>query len=128
MSDNSFIPHAPIRSHRDLIVWQKAMALVKDVYELSSGFPRVETYGLTSQLRRAAVSIPANIVEGQGGRLPKEFVQFLGNARGSLLELDTLIEIACQLGYANKARHVVIQGKVDEVGRLLNGLIRSIKI
>ena len=78
-----------IRSHRDLIAWQKAMVLVEDVYRITAVFPKEEIYGLTSQIKRAAVSIPANIAEGQGRRSKREFQQFLGNARGSLLELDT---------------------------------------
>lgn len=115
-----------IRSHRDLIAWQKAVELVKVVYQLSSQFPKDELYGLTSQMRRAAVSVPANIAEGQGRRLSGEFRHFLGNARGSLLELDTHLEIAFQLGYLNPEQHGQIQAKLDEVGRLLNGLLRSL--
>lgn len=126
MSDASINPHQKIRSHRDLIVWQKGMELVVAVYDLTKRFPREETYGLTSQLRRAAASIPANIAEGQGRRLPREFCQFLGNARGSLLELDTHLELAMRLGYISKTQHFEIQEKVDEVGRMLNGLLRSI--
>src|SRR5687768_2245305 len=83
-----------IRSHRDLIVWQKAMDLVESVYKATASFPKEETYALTSQIRRAVVSVPANIAEGQGRRLPKEYLYFLANARGSLLELDTHLEIA----------------------------------
>src|ERR1044072_5891448 len=78
-----------IRSHRDLIVWQKAIDFVVTVYRATESFPKAETYGLTSQIRRAVTSVPANIAEGQGRRLPKEFVHFLSNARGSLWELDT---------------------------------------
>jgi four helix bundle protein len=92
MSDNP-----GIRSHRDLIVWQKAIDLVVSVYAATENFPKTELYGLTSQIRRCATSIPANIAEGQGRRLPGEFIQFLGNARGSLLELDTHLEIARRL-------------------------------
>src|SRR5687768_2748512 len=87
-----------INSHRDLIVWQKAMDLVVAFYKATEGFPKTETYALTSQIRRAAASIPANIAEGQGRRLGGEYLQFLGNARGSLLELDTHLEIAIRLG------------------------------
>ena len=88
---------APIKSHRDLIVWQKAMDLVVLIYKATEAFPKHELYGLTSQLRRAAASIPANIAEGQGRRSKPEFCQFLGNARGSLLELDTHLELALRL-------------------------------
>ena len=91
-----------IKSHRDLIAWQKAMDLVVETYKVSQDFPKEELYGLTSQMRRAAVSIPANIAEGQGRRLSGEFTHFLGNARGSLLELDTHLEISLRLGYIKK--------------------------
>ncbi len=88
-----------IRSHRDLIVWQKAMDLVSSVYRLTENFPRSEIYGLTSQIRRSACSIPANIAEGQGRRLGGEFVQFLANARGSLWNWTRiwrlLFDLAC---------------------------------
>ncbi|MGH9942695.1 MAG: four helix bundle protein [Pyrinomonadaceae bacterium] len=86
-----------IRNHRDLVAWQKAMNLVVNVYQASQQFPKDETYGLTSQMRRAAVSIPANIAEGQGRRSKAEFRQFLGTARGSVLELDTHLELALRL-------------------------------
>jgi four helix bundle protein len=81
---------------------------------------------LTSQVRRASASIPANIAEGQGRRLTKEFQQFLANARGSLLELDTHLELALRLDYLNENQHSAIQEKVDEVECLLNGLLRSL--
>src|SRR6185436_13377873 len=90
---------AQIKSHRDLIVWQKAMDLVEVLYGATAAFPKEETYALTSQIRRAVVSVPANIAEGQGRRLPKEYLYFLANARGSLLELDTHLEIAVRLRY-----------------------------
>lgn len=126
MSDVSSNPHRQIRSHRDLIVWQRGMDLVVAVYDLCKNFPKDETYGLTSQIRRAAVSIPANIAEGQGRRLPGEFTQFLAHARGSLLELDTHLELAMRLGYINETQHFSVQRRIDEVGRLLNGLLKSI--
>lgn len=128
MSDASSNPHQRIRSHRDLIVWQKGMELVVAVYGISKNFPKEETYGLTSQLRRAAVSIPANIAEGQGRRLPREFAQFLAHARGSLLELDTLLELAQRLGYIKESEYFKIKERVNEVGRILNGLLRSITV
>ena len=116
-----------IKSHRDLFVWQRAMDLVVNVYRLTDGFPKTEVYALTSQIRRAVTSIPANIAEGQGRRLPKEFLYFLGNARGSLWELDTHLEAAARLGYLTAEQHSTIQLEMDEVGRMLNGLMRSIK-
>ena len=116
-----------IRSHRDLIVWQKAMDLVTAVYRSTEDFPKTELYGLTSQIRRSAASIPANIAEGQGRRLAGEFMQFLANARGSLLELDTHLEIALRLGMLSKESHSTTMEQLIEVRKLLNGLMRSIK-
>jgi four helix bundle protein len=96
---------AQIRSHRDLIVWQKAMDLVEAVYKPTASFPKEETYSLTSQIRRAVVSTPANIAQGQGRRLAKEYLYFLANARGSLLELDTHLEIATRLKYLSRENY-----------------------
>ncbi len=120
-------PKEQIKSHRDLIVWQKAVQLVVDLYKLTKSFPKEETYGLTSQIRRAATSIPANIAEGQGRRLGGEYQQFLGHARGSLCELDTHIEVAFQIGYLAEPQYQQIREKMDEVGRMLNGLLRSLQ-
>jgi len=116
-----------IKSHRDLIVWQKSMDLVTAVYKLTDDFPKSELYGLTSQIRRCAASIPANIAEGQGRRLAGEFLQFLGNARGSLLELDTHLEISVRLGMLNRELHSTLMEQLIEVRKLLNGLMRSIR-
>ena len=115
-----------IRSHRDLIAWQKAMDLVVNVYSLSKSFPPEELYALTKQVRRAVTSVPANIAEGQGRRLGREFHQFLANARGSLMELDTHLEVALRVGYIKSEQHLAIQKDLNEVGRILNGLMRSI--
>ncbi|MCU1288046.1 MAG: ribosomal protein, partial [Acidobacteria bacterium] len=111
---------------RDLIVWQKAMDLTVDVYNFTKAFPKEELFGLVSQMRRASASIAANIAEGQGRRLSGEFNQFLGNARGSLLELDTHVELAFRVGYITKQQYNNLQEKINEVGRILNGLMRSI--
>ncbi len=91
-----------IRSHKDLIAWQKSMTLVADVYRTSRKLPQNEVFRLTSQMRRSAVSIPSNIAEGQGRATRGEFVQFLCHARGSLYELDTQITIAAALEYVTK--------------------------
>ena len=120
------VAEVKIKSHRDLIVWRKAMDLVVLVYKATEGFPKHELYGLTSQIRRAASSVPANIAEGQGRRSKTEFKQFLGNARGSLLELDTHLELALRLNYLTPSQYERIYGHVEEVGRILNGLIRSL--
>ena len=101
------------------------MDLLVAVYAATASFPKSELYGLTSQMRRAATSIPANIAEGQGRRSKSEFGQFLGNARGSL-ELDTHLEVALRLKYLTPAQHERVQGLVVEVGRIINGLLRSL--
>jgi four helix bundle protein len=87
-----------ISSHNDLVVWQKSVELVTEIYKATSTFPREETFGLTSQMSRSAVSIPSNIAEGQGRATKGEFVRFLANARGSLFELKTQVHIAGSLG------------------------------
>ena len=126
MAETNASAKAPIRSHRDLIVLQKAMDLVVNVYRATEPFPKAEVYGLTSQIRRAVTSIPANIAEGQGRRLTKEFLYFLANARGSLWELDTHLESATRLGFLSAELHEELRSQLDEVGRILNGLMRSV--
>ncbi len=113
-------------SYQDLIVWQKSLALVTDVYRWTEAFPRHELYGLTSQMRRAAVSVVSNIAEGQARNSPGEFRQFLGNARGSLVELETQLHIAANLGYITRDRLRTALLRTDEINRLLNGLIKSL--
>jgi four helix bundle protein len=117
-----------IKSHRDLLVWQRAMDLTVEIYSATQHFPREELYGLTSQVRRASSSIAANIAEGQGRRQAKEFSMFLSHARGSLLELDTHLELAARIGYLSKPDNERLRGGLDDVGRLLNGLMRSINV
>ena len=114
------------RSYKDLVVWQKAMDLVTEIYRSTSTFPRQEQFGLTSQLRRAAVSIPSNIAEGQGRLSEKEFRYFLGQARGSLMEVETQIQIAQNLGYLEAEQSKEQLKSCAEVGRILNGLLASI--
>jgi four helix bundle protein len=113
-------------SYKDLIAWQKAMDLAEEVYKATRGFPRDELYGLTSQLRRAAISIPSNIAEGQGRLTPGEFRQFLGHARGSLLETETQILMANRLHYLSEEQIGHLLKLSAELGRVLNGLIASI--
>ncbi len=113
------------RSYRELVAWQKAMDLVTDVYSATREFPREEIYGLTAQLRRAAVSIPSNIAEGQGRRSPREFIQFLRIARGSLMELETQIMIAARLSYLEKDAANRILTSADEISRILQGLAKA---
>src|ERR1017187_10473771 len=115
-----------LRSYRELVVWQKAVALVIEVYSITKGFPRDEIYGLTSQLRRSAVSIPSNIAEGQGRATKGEFIQFLCHARGSLCESDTQIPIARRLGYLAPELEEHLTSLSNEVGRILNGFLTSL--
>ena len=110
-------------SYRDLVVWKEAKNFAVDVYRLSEHFPKQEIYGLTSQLGRAAVSVASNIAEGEGRLTKGEFIQFLGQARGSLLELLTQLEIAVQLGYLNAEDFRNLDSKAASVLRLLNGLL-----
>ncbi|MGH9601322.1 MAG: four helix bundle protein [Terriglobales bacterium] len=116
-----------VKRFEDLIVWQKAVALVVEAYRVTKAFPKEELYGLTSQIRRAAMSIPSNIAEGQGRGSTGEFRQFLGHARGSLFELRTQLVIAEKLGYLNTSDAENLKGAAAEVGRILNGLLRSLK-
>jgi four helix bundle protein len=116
-----------VASYQQLEVWQKAMDLVVLLYEYSKLFPKEELYGLTSQLRRAAVSIPSNIAEGQGRRSTKDFLNFLSISKGSLFELETQVEIARRLGYLPAIRHEELKELGQTVGRLLSGLIRALE-
>jgi four helix bundle protein len=112
------------RSYKDLEAWQKAMDLVIECYQCTQNFPKSEVYGLTNQLQRAAVSVPANIAEGQGRQYDTEFIRFLYIASGSLTELETHIQIALRLGYISSDNADRLLSKAGEVGRLLNGLLR----
>ena len=115
-----------VRTYRDLIVWQKSMALVADIYKLSKSFPKDETYGLTSQMRRCAVSIPSNIAEGYGRNSTSDYVRFLHIATGSLYELQTQIEIAFKLEYLKKADFGRLYESSREVERMLSSLCRKL--
>ncbi|HMA36516.1 MAG TPA: four helix bundle protein, partial [Chloroflexia bacterium] len=116
-----------IRTYRDLVVWQKSMDLVVDIYRFARLFPADEQWGLTSQIRRAVVSIPANIAEGYGRLHRADYVRFLSIARGSLTEVETHLQIAIRLDYLNRQAVVDVWNLLQEVGRLLNGLIRSLE-
>ena len=116
----------PVRSHRDLKVWQRSKALVIAIYEYTESFPQKEIYGLTSQIRRCAVSIPSNIAEGNA-RSTKDYLRFIDMAQGSLAELETQLEIAHDLGYlpAKALQHCLTEA--FEIGRMLNGLSTSLR-
>ena len=113
--------------HKDLLVWQKSMDLVIECYKVTSKFPKNETYGLSSQLQRAAVSVPANIAEGRHRQHRKEFIQHLSIAYGSLAELETHIHIAGRLNYIDENRVAFLLDQTGEIGRMLNGLKKSIE-
>lgn len=114
-------------SYRDLVAWQVAVELVTAVYRQTSAFPKTETCALTSQIRRSAISVPSNIAEGQGRSSSGEFQQFLGHAKGSLLELETQLIIASNLGYISDEQLNSLLQRTDRVSRLLNGLIQPLK-
>jgi four helix bundle protein len=119
------IHHLPV-PYRDLVVWQKAMNLAEVLYRETAEFPIEERYGLTAQMRRAAVSVPSNIAEGQGRRSSDdELVRFLQIALGSLCELETQLELSVRLHLLSTTQMNRLRPLTDEVGRLINGLIRS---
>lgn len=115
------------KSYRDLLVWQKGMELAAEVYRLSREWPKEELFGLTSQARRAAVSIPANIAEGYGRQSTASYSHFLKTARGSLMELETHLLLAERVGLAESGRYADALGRADELGRMIGGLIRSVE-
>ncbi len=116
-----------LKRYQELIAWQKAIALVTEIYSLTSAFPQAEIYGLTSQLRRATVSVPSNIAEGQGRATKGEFIQFLCHARGSLYEVETQVVISRNLGYLTLEQQESLLAALGELGRILNGLITSLQ-
>ena len=117
----------PVKSYRDLIVWKKSVELVEDVYILTNGFSSSEKFGLTSQMRRSAVSIPSNIAEGWGRKRTGNYVQFLSIASGSLAELATQLEISFRLGFCNKNRKDELENRMTEIGKMLFVLIQKLE-
>ena len=111
-----------MRPHEKLDVWNKSIELVVAGYKNTDPFPKDERFGLTSQLRRAAVSIPANIAEGAGRKSPKEFSHFLSNAQGSASEVETELLIAHRLGFLREENYRALRNSIDEIGRMLTGL------
>ncbi len=116
-----------IKTFRDLIVWQKSMALVTDLYRASQSFPKHELYGLTSQMRRCAVSVPSNIAEGFGRQATGDYVRFLNIANGSLYELQTQLEISLNLVYLDHEQYKQLDALTREIERMLTSLIRKLK-
>ncbi len=116
-----------VRSYKDLEVWQTAMALVTEIYKLTKKFPREELYGLTSQIRRSAVSVPSNIAEGHAKRTTKDFIKFANIAYGSVAEVETQLMIAENLGYATHGEVASLLEDFSATGRMLNGLIAGLE-
>lgn len=116
-----------IRSYRDLLVWQKAIDMVIECYRISDAFPKSELYGITSQFRRAAVSVPTNIAEGRGRRSTSAFLHFLDIAYGSLMEVETILEITSRLSFLNTESYQSFANRTSEIGRMINGLIASLE-
>ena len=115
-----------VRNYRDLLVWQKAIELVKEAYPLSNRLPASERFGLVSQIRRAAASVPSNIAEGHARQHDSEFRQFLYVALGSLAELDTHVTVAAQLGYPRAEQSAPVNRRITELRRMISGLVRRI--
>ena len=113
------------KNHKELLVWQKAMQLVVDVYNLIRLLPKEETYGLSDQMRRAAISIPSNIAEGNARSSQKDMVHFLYIAQGSRAELETQLELCELIGYISRERLEPVLMQTQEIGRMLSGLIKS---
>jgi four helix bundle protein len=114
------------KPHRNLVAWQRGMDLVSAVYSLTQNFPDSELYGLSGQLRRAALSVPANIAEGAADRTPSQFANFLATALGSLNEIDTQLELSLRLGFISEAEHLKINSLLDECLAVTYGLRKSI--
>ena len=115
-----------IRDYKDLQVWQKAMALAKQVYKMTQAFPSEEKFGIISQMRRAAVSMPSNIAEGQARNTTGEFVQFISHAEGSLAELDTQFRLSVALGFCRESDGEAIRVFIIELQKMLKSLRRKL--
>lgn len=115
-----------VHSYRDLIVWQKSMDLTVRIYALTRYFPAAERFGITSQMRRSAASIPANIAEGQARRSRGEFIQSLGVARGSLAELETFLTLSTKLEMTTPEKSRCLLSDCAEIGKMLNALMKSL--
>lgn len=116
-----------LKNYKDLKVWQKSYQLCLEIYKVTKEFPKEERYGLTSQIRRAAVSVPSNIAEGYGRKTTPEYIQFLYVAYGSTCELETQIFLSGDLGYIETEKLEKLQEEIGEVERMLKALIKSLK-
>lgn len=121
------IEMSEIRSYKDLLVWQEGMQIAQACYQITKKFPREEMYGMTSQIRRSAVSIPANVAEGYGREYPRQFIQFLRIAQGSLKELETHLLLAIRVELTSTQEVKSILSSCESLGRMLRSLIRSLQ-
>ena len=117
----------PSHGYRDLVVWQRAMDFVTMIYRSTEAFPKTEIFALTNQIRRAVVSVPSNIAEGRGRNSDKEFVHYISIAYGSLMETETQLQIARNLGYIEQAEVERLLAEAAEIARMLNGLSRTLR-
>ena len=120
-------PPKEIRSYRDLRIWQSGMDLAEQCYLSTRLFPKEELFGLTSQIRRAATSVPANIAEGHGRELSRSFVQYLRIAQGSLKELETHLMLATRVGYLDDTAQDELLARTEEIGKMIRSLIRNLQ-
>jgi four helix bundle protein len=116
-----------VRGFKDLVVWQKSMDLVEKIYRLTQNFPKQETYGLSSQVQRAAVSVAANIAEGNRRDSTREYIHHLAFSLGSLAEVETYLDVSIRLGYAKSNFLSSLEAQCDEIGRMLRGLPKSLR-
>jgi len=120
------MPNTSPNSYKSLLVWQKGMELAKQVYQLTETFPAAERYGLVAQMRRAGVSVPSNIAEGQARRSRREFIQFISHAEGSAAELETQLILSTELGYSSRARVQRTLDLIEEVRKMLYTLRKKL--
>jgi len=115
-----------VQSYRDLIVWQKSIVLAKTIYQVTAKFPGEEKFGLIAQMRRAAVSVPSNVAEGQARNTTGEFIQFISHAEGSAAELDTQLHLSVEFGFVATSDATPVFAAIDEIRRMLNSLRRRL--
>jgi len=115
-----------VQSYRDLIVWQKSIVLAKTIYQVTAKFPGEEKFGLIAQMRRAAVSVPSNVAEGQARNTTGEFIQFISHAEGSAAELDTQVHLSVEFGFVATSDATPVFAAIDEIRRMLNSLRRRL--
>lgn len=114
-------------NYKELLVWQKSINLVTDLYKITENFPKSEIFGISSQMRRCSVSVPSNIAEGHSRRSTLDYIQFLKIARGSLAELETQIIISKNLNYISEETFILTEQKTLEISKMLNSLITAVK-